>query len=383
VIDGGPGPTATELYALIDLHCSSATACGCAWAVVEEDACVPELETRWKARLSEAQRRELRYDAECFASLSAQIDQWRCYWPGGDIPLCDGFCAPFHGDRAEGDDCEGDDALVSDCAQGLVCREGTCTAPCAALDGRQQGEVCGNELQGNYDDCAAGLWCSWSGICEVAPAAGDPCFEGNCGDELYCDWNTSTCVARPGEGELCWDTPCADGLYCDWQTKAEPPYCRRFAQEGEPCDQRECADELWCIDGLRCVAAPEEGEPCLFGSVCADGIVCQLESGLCVAPPEEGQPCVENTCASGSWCDTAMDPTGVGICAPRLANDEMCSGHRQCQSGYCPNGFCWPVPLEGEGCEGAGLCAGGLVCNGTTCEPTLTRAPAACIYPGW
>jgi hypothetical protein len=408
VIDGGPGPTVTELYALIDAHCESATTCDCAWVVVEEGACTGELEARWKARLSEAQRRELRYDAECFASLSAQIDQWSCYWPEGEIALCQSYCAPFHGERAEGDDCEGDDALVSDCAQGLVCHDGTCTSPCAALGGRHEGEPCGNELQGTYDDCAGGLYCGASGVCEGTAAAGSPCQDGSCGTGLYCDWQNNVCVAPGGvgapcidvpcseelfcnyqsdvcqapvgEGESCYDFPCADALFCEWSEDGWNAYCRSYASEGEDCLQRPCVDMLWCDETNRCVTAPAEGQPCLFGSVCDDGLVCN--SGIvCVTPPEEGQPCIQGTCADDSWCDTAMDPTG--ICAPQRAIDEMCAGHRQCQSGYCPNGFCWALPFEGDRCEDAGVCAAGLVCNGTTCEPTLTRAPAACSYPGW
>jgi hypothetical protein len=413
VIEGGPGPTATELYRLIDAHCASATTCGCAWAVTDEDACATELEARWKTRLAAALDRGLRYDAECFAAITTQIEDWRCYWPGGDTPLCESYCAPLHGDRAEGDSCQGDgdaDGLVSDCAQGLYCLDGTCTAPCAALGGRREGEPCGNEILGPYDDCAGGLHCSWvTGQCEPEPTVGDPCLEGNCGADLYCSWQTNTCVTAAGAGQPCIDVPCIDGLVCDWQSNtcfagagegqscnerqcAEGlscewsegdgnAYCRTYATEGQDCSQRQCADLLWCGDSNVCVTAPTEGEPCLFGSLCDDELVCDFVQNLCVAPPPEGQPCASGTCAEGSWCDTAVVPEG--ICAPRLALDEMCAGHRQCESGYCPNGFCWPLPLEGDACTGAGVCAGGLVCNGTTCEPTLTRAPAACSYAGW
>jgi hypothetical protein len=408
VIEGGPGPTATELYALIDLHCDRATTCGCAFALGEEGACTGELEARWKARLSEAQRRDLRYDAACFATLTAQIEQQRCYWPGGDVPLCESYCSPFHGDRAEGEDCQGDDALVSDCAQGLVCAEGTCTSPCAAINGRLAGERCANEMVGGYDDCSPGLYCGYSGQCEVAPTEGAPCPSGECGPDLYCDWQTNTCVTASGVGETCFEVPCMDGLYCDWQTdacrvppgegepcfdspcqpglycewtgKGETGTCRAYAAEGEDCSQLPCDDELWCNEANRCVTAPVEGQPCLFGYLCAEEIVCNLE-GLCVAPPTEGQPCASGTCDDDSWCDSSTDP--AGICAARKANDEMCSGHDQCQSSYCPNGFCWALPLDGDACDGSGVCGGGLVCNGTTCEPTVTRGPAACTYLGW
>lgn len=407
VIESG-GPTATDLYRLIDAHCHTASACACAWAVPDPEACTPVLEARWKARISEAQRRDLTYDAACLATIVEQIEARGCLWQDDGEALCEGFCAPFHGDRPEGESCTGDDALVSDCAQGLVCSQGTCTAPCAALTGRLQGEQCGNELFGTFDDCAGELWCNYDGRCEEAPGLGDACPNGNCSDGLYCDWNTNACVAgaaqgescleRPcagelfcdwntntcipprGEGQSCWDHPCADGLYCQYSEFGGTATCQSLAAEGEGCSERPCQDELFCSESSVCVTAPAAGQPCLFGSVCADGLVCDLE-GQCAPPPEEGQPCPAGVCAFGSWCDASTDP--AGICAALRANDEECSGHRQCQSSYCPNGFCWPLPLEGDDCQGTDLCGGGLVCNGTTCEPTRTRAPATCSYPGW
>lgn len=409
VIEVG-GPPATELYRLIDAHCERATACGCDWTLPADDACTEELEARWKARLSEAQARALRYDAACFAAITAQIEEHRCERPGGERPLCESFCAPFHGDRAEGEPCSGDDALVSDCAQGLVCAGGTCASPCLALGGRQRGERCGNDLVGTYDDCAGSLWCNHVGICEERAGAGEPCAGDQCAEGLACDWNSLTCVPRPGagepcegscadglfcdyrsgvcrrasgEGERCTELPCADDLYCQPTNDGWDAFCRSYAAEGEDCSQRPCGDRLYCDDADRCVAAPGEGRPCLFGVLCADGVVCEPQTTRCVAPPEEGRACIQGECAPGTFCDVAMDPTGVGICTARRANDEPCSGHRQCQSGYCPNGYCWPIPLEGDDCRGTDACAGGLVCNGTTCERTLTRAPAACSHPGW
>lgn len=410
VIESG-GPTATELYRLIDAHCESASACQCAWAVESDDACTPALEARWKARLSEAQRRDLEYDAECFARLTNRIEAQGCSWPissdGEEPPLCEIHCAPFHGERAAGESCEGDDPLVSDCAQGLLCAEGECAAPCTTLGGRKRGEVCSSEDFGPFDDCAAGLFCSWAtGKCEVEPSEGQPCLDGSCGESLYCDWERNICVGAAEAGESCFDVPCVEGHYCNWQTNTcvaqadegescsqqdcrsdlycdyTTETCAPYAAEGQTCANRPCQDELWCGDTGVCVAAPEVGDPCLYGSLCSEDSACDFTTNVCTALPTEGQPCVFGSCAPDTWCSTsAMDPTG--ICTGLLANDERCSGHRQCQSAYCPNGFCWARPSEGESCLGTNLCAEGLVCNGLTCEATITRAPATCSYPGW
>lgn len=405
------GPTASELYRLIDAHCQSATRCGCAWAVTDEDACTSELEARWKDRLSEGVARNLTYDATCFAAMTTRIEEYGCYWADGEMPLCESFCAPLHGDQPEGEPCQADaeeDGLVSNCAQGLYCLDGRCAAPCAALSGRREGETCANEMSGPYDDCATGLLCSWaSGKCEAAPGLGDACVDGECAEGLYCYWDSNVCVSAAGLGQPCLDVPCAEGLTCAWETNrcVQPPgegqpcfdspcaddlfcdyssgngICRGYAAEGEDCWNLPCEEELWCNENNRCTAPPTEGQPCLLGFVCAEGLACDPIQQLCVAPPAEGQPCPAGECADGAWCDTATDPNG--ICTARRAIDEPCAGHRQCESNYCPNGFCWATPLEGDGCEGTGVCAGGLVCNGTTCEPTPTRGPAACSYGGW
>jgi len=412
VIEGGSGPTATELYRLIDAHCTSATRCGCGWAVTDEDACTTELEARWKARLTEGLNKGLQYDAACFTAMTEQIERYGCAGASGEIPLCESFCAPLHGDVAEGEPCgadQHDDGLVSDCAQGLYCLDGTCTAPCVALSGRGEGEPCLNELVGPYDDCAEGLFCSWSsGQCERAPGQDEPCPDGYCDVGLYCDWQFGTCRRQAGVGEPCFEAECAEDLWCQYELNQCTPRategqscdavpcidalyctydgilgssCRRPAAEGESCQNVPCEGELWCNESSVCVAPPAEGQACLLGFVCAEGLVCDPVQLLCVAPPGEGEPCPAGECADGTWCDNSVMPEGV--CTARRAIDEECSGHRQCESGYCPNGFCWPLPLEGDDCTGAGVCAGGLVCNGTTCEPTVSQGPAACSYLGW
>ena len=81
-------------------------------------------------------------------------------------------------------------------------------------------------------------------------------------------------------------------------------------------------------------------------------------------------------------CIGTSDAGALGSCSDGSLG-ASCLTNQQCQSGYCPNGFCWALPLEGDACDGSDVCGGGLVCNGTTCEPTVTQGPAACTYRGW
>ena len=123
----------------------------------------------------------------------------------------------------------------------------------------------------------------------------------------------------------------------------------------DDCSVDPCFDGLLCNALKRCQLPPKEGEECVFGD-CAPGLRCSSGSNTCVVLPEEGEACLENRCASGARCESSPeDPEGT--CVGLTANDEMCMGHSECASGYCPNGFCWPVPGLGDDCQGAGYCA--------------------------
>ncbi len=371
---------------MIQVHCERVSACGCG-GDVQPQGCGDELSERWSARMRNATRMNLTYDAECFEGLSPIIEDYRCYWPGGTNPLCVDFCAVYHGDKLLGEECESFDTLVSDCAQGLMCHQGACAEPCPALSGRQLGEQCGNEGEA-YDDCAQGLSCDWQiGRCVTLPEVGELCNGGSdsCGPGLVCSWQTGLCAAAATSGQSCQDTECDDGLYCDWREgtggKGEQ-ICVPFVSEGQSCDNAQCGEGLRCNEQRVCTLPPGPGQLCLWGSECNEDAVCNFDTGLCLALPEAGASCINNSCADGTWCQTTPeDPDGT--CSLPVASGEMCSGHSQCDSRYCPNGFCQDRPGDGEDCMLVGICAAGLVCNGQRCEPTLTRAPAACSYPGW
>ncbi len=379
------GPAQTEVRTLIDEHCGSVALCGCAGELVEQD-CADELSDRWESRRIEAEALGLTYDSECFEALAAQIEEYDCYWPGGTRRLCDEYCSVYHGDKEVGEDCDGLDSQASDCAQGLVCHLGTCAAPCDSLGGRTLGERCRQgEFAEPFDDCAPGLFCSWeTGTCLASAGQGESCAFSACGPGLTCTWPNETCELAAAVGEDCEERQCAHGLYCDWSGPNQS-FCRAYAQQGEQCFETPCDDGLWCDDSNVCVGPPEEGQLCLFGSICEEGLVCSNfdGSGTCLAPPEAGSPCLQGTCATGTWCDTSADPMGPGTCTVAQPVGEMCAGHSQCESNYCPNGFCWEAPLLGEPCDEALICAAGLVCNGEICELTNIRAPAVCSYTGW
>ncbi|MBK6919878.1 MAG: hypothetical protein IPH07_20950 [Deltaproteobacteria bacterium] len=156
-------------------------------------------------------------------------------------------------------------------------------------------------------------------------------------------------------GETCeQDFHCAQGLVC--------------AYDDTYADYRTiCIDPCVATSGPSCVNAP-----------CAVGQVCDWDNARCVAPPGAGETCVAGECAQGLFC--RFDPMAqTAICFAPAPIGEACMGHGECDSGYCPAGFCATRPGRGETCE-AGVCTDELWCNpeNTRCETAPPPRPAIC-----
>lgn len=372
----------SELDALAATQCEAASACACD-RTAAQGGCTPQLEDTWLARLRAGGDLGLTWDADCVTSIGTAIDDAGCAWPGtATANPCREFCQIFHGDRTEGQTCEGHDALVSNCAQGLLCDDGRCVSPCEALSGLPEGARCYDFDAGQaLDRCAEGLSCLYpSGRCTRAPAAGAACLDGNCDADSYCDWDTDLCRALPGLGDSCDYSDCREGLACRWNEVDYTSRCVMEAGEGQSCSNAPCADGLWCNGNDNVCHAPGgEGDTCDVG--CREGLVCNYDADLCEAPPSVGAPCPWGECATGAWCDFAATPEGV--CRAGAALAEPCMGHRECASGYCPAGFCDRLPALGESCRETFACAVGTSCDGDVCRASVTRGPAVCVYEGW
>lgn len=377
----------TRAEQLIEAHCTSSQECDCS-VTIAQAGCEPTLEADWRARLQAGADRSLTYDEECFDTIEAGIDDASCAWPpDDDRHPCHDHCQVFHGDRELGESCKRFDDLVSNCAQGLLCDGDRCVSPCERLTGLAIGEICRDPITfEDLDRCADGLTCiGETGRCAQAPAAGEACLGGQCDTDSYCDYYTGpgeVCRARVAAGSNCENAECQAGLFCSYN---ETPTgfsatCRARGQEGEPCFEADCADGLQCNWEIGiCVTLAEVGEACTQIG-CAEGGVCNYEIGVCVEPPVAGQTCIEGQCARGAWCDTTPD---VPTCTPDLALAVACTGHSQCESGYCPAGFCDVRPRIGESCAGSLVCEIGASCDGQVCRASTTHGPAVCVYEGW
>ncbi len=373
-----------QVEQVVAAHCVSTEDCACSLTVAQA-GCEATLTDVWRARIVAGEGRGLTYDGACFDAIAAGIEAARCAWPanGGDHP-CRDFCQVFHGTRRLDQSCAGFDAFVSDCEQGLVCDRGRCALPCASLSGLAEGEICRDaDTFTEVDRCAQGLSCLGSpGRCARAPTTGEICPDGACDPDSYCDYfgEQPRCRGRAGVGASCEQAQCQENLDCVYleDRNGYLAECRAQAQTGESCNEVRCAEGLACAGGL-CLAEAELGESC-SNVGCRGGLLCDFDRLVCVEPPPAGQPCPSGECGSGGWCDFSVD---VPTCIATLAEASPCTGHRQCDSGFCPAGFCADRPAIGASCAGSLVCEIGASCDGSVCRPSVTRGPAVCVYEGW
>lgn len=368
---------------LVAEFCESAERCECAADLADGD-CVGHRTRVWNERIDAGRERELTYDAECFESQVAAAVEQGCWGAGKYTPhLCESFCAVFHGSKALGADCRGFDEVVSDCAQGLVCADGTCVEPCQQLSGIAVGERCMTDEGEMIEDCADGLQCLYeTKTCVNLPALGETC-SGACAYGAWCDYNSSTCVAFQGEGEDCRQLECNADLYCAYMYDgvSETAVCQRYAAEGDSCALARCGPGLGCGTDQLCRGPGDDaGEPCSAAG-CIETLVCDYAIDQCVVPPGDvGAACPLGQCGPGLFCDTMVPEP---VCQAKIATGEPCRGHPQCESGYCPAAFCLERPALGEDCTAVGLCQFGLACDGSVCVVAAEAGPAACSYRGW
>ena len=202
---------------------------------------------------------------------------------------------------------------------------------------------------------------------------------------------------------LTWDPSCLgrtldviDAAGCDAAFDIEEPgecappclYLHGNAGLGQSCqintgNVSDCDQGLQCIGGTcadPCAEGPtgpggDVGESCDNG--CKQGLFCDGIDFTCQTLPKLGQNCDFGQCEDGLFCETAdpNDPMTQLVCKAPVGIGEACRGHNQCESGFCPAGFCGELPGEGESCRGTFVCGPGLDCIEEVC---VAGASAVC-----
>jgi hypothetical protein len=235
----------------------------------------------------------------------------------------------------------------------LVGEECVYSSQCSTLQCDASGS-CGKcvEVVGLDQACGASKGCTGSAVCDqitntcrpwsqFAPGVGGTCAGGLCRRGSYCS-KDQLCVENPKPGQAC-----GDGTRCDYPNdycRQQDATCQPPPGAGQPCGvgisagSRYCAEGTNCVNEI-CVPLPVDGQPCVFGNVCAAGFACDslvIEvTGTC-HPGAKGDPCVANdfACAKGLSCDG-------DICKNTVGPEMPCSdGTTLCLLGTCDGGVC-------------------------------------------
>lgn len=223
---GNIGPADEDEYAvaLATAICSPQFACGCAGLnYVNEQACIEERKAILDMRAAAAQAEGLTYDESCSEIQLNFYAELGCA-PNSDDVSCL-VCNAYHGDLAEGAECQNGDSGYPTCAQGLDCRDGICTDPCPEVEIVPEGGTCDFEMK----------------VCDVDA-------------DLYCDGTTLTCLEAPKVGEPCVNLFCGNEGWCNAEDPGGP-ICLPLRALDELCQaDRQCESKSCNLDSGRCVA---------------------------------------------------------------------------------------------------------------------------------
>lgn len=261
---------------------------------------------------------------------------------------------------------------------------------------------------------------SWDPMCvmvlggEAPGGLGDPCWDGACEADLYCDEDVDPCglcLPLAGIGELCgygWQSfvPCERDLYCD----SESSTCAAKLVNGASCQYDDhclseictggtCAEALplgaactrdtdcagafrGCINGS-CGERHGAGESCsdqgdcvsdayCMGSVCVawpltPDVFCYEDSGDPAAPDDAqiGDNCSMRSCVPEAYCDwSGSDP----ICVALHQAGEACWDNYQCERNHYCEGVCLPFAGLGDSCSNGERCTPYTYCDGAVCQ---------------
>ncbi|HET8542681.1 MAG TPA: hypothetical protein VFL83_22595 [Anaeromyxobacter sp.] len=256
------------------------------------------------------------------------------------------------------------------CGEEDECAEGKCVA----RDGVSRCLLAVGEKADKPEFCVTGALDA-DKKCKALAAAGEPCPDGKCGEGSCVQrGEQSLCLladgAESGRAELCESglvvggkcsklaagAPCVDGK-CSFGLEC---FARNNAKTCLVAVGQACATPKDCssgrCDGQRCAeirvgTACNADTDCDGREMCATigaGRLCLLRGGLTCQDPRDcaSQFCKANgTCAHeyGQCADNFdCQPKGwlcwQGYC--RKMKNEVCAGHPECASGYCPSGTC-------------------------------------------
>ena len=195
-----------------------------------------------------------------------------------------------------------------DCDRGLNCVGSGERAICQASCGSEGQQCCGGSA------CDPGFECNSDGICQAPCGLEDQqCCDGEspCSGALVCAGD-GTCQQCGSGGQICCDNGCADGFVCNDNSGLCEGEC---GEAGKKCcsSGNACGQNLKCTgsgSSAVCQSCGQQGQACCSTSLqCTGGLVCV--SGSCENPPSVQQQCGQQ---GQACCSTSLQCTGGLVC---------------------------------------------------------------------
>lgn len=198
----GPDDEIEEAREYSDALCEATITCECASRFDSIDECSDEFSTRFETFLDA----DYTFDRSCFDRVIDSLRSDPCSpvpW-NGEMP-----CASFSGGAGEGSPCSPHSELpplvALDCAEGLVCHDGSCTKDASTGVPKAEGESCKADYLGSCH--AAELYCGSDNVCHEWKQLGEMCEPLGCIPPLYCEGSGSEgsgiCAEPKAMGEAC------------------------------------------------------------------------------------------------------------------------------------------------------------------------------------
>lgn len=246
--------------------------------------------------------------------------------------------APLQGPCDNGNPCTVNDQCIGGLCQpgpGLVCNDKNgCTD-----DGCDPESGC--VFVPNSKPCDDGSVCTQTDVCTDGQCVGSnelECADSSICTNDYCDPNGG-CQHVPVNGDCDDGDPCTKNDYCAVGIclSGPPVDCN----DDNLCTNDNCNPDTGCVNTPNSKAC-NDGDPCTFGDVCANG---QCQPGD-LADCTDDNPCTEDGCENDSCVHTYLD----GSCD----DEDPCTVGDKCTMGNCygsqiANCGCHSLKLDGAG----------------------------------
>jgi hypothetical protein len=293
--------------------------------------------------------------------------------------LCTQQCDLINCGKDEDDGCGG----TCDCAEGSICKSGTCTECIPSCENKE----CGfNGCKGSCGNCDPGFLCK-GGQCKcIQQCDGKSCGDDGCGGTCGQCFPNGECVDGKCECEpSCGDKKCgSDGCGGNCGQCGPNQSCNANGQCVEVCTPK-CGDKKCGPDGCGSICGKcdsgsscENGQcieaSCITGAIkCSSCQKCDQISALCIDKAGEGEACQSNADCLYNSCKF-IGPDGFGKCIGLVTGPSDCSKDSDCKTACT---FCFSLPIgkgicaskktQGVGCKSSVECISAK-CSGGTCK---------------